>query len=526
MIEAFLSDFHFLHPWRLLLGLPLLLLVLWRVLRVRKANSQVGKGIIAEHLRPLLVTANKVKRNYWPMLVVSALIVILSVCLAQPVWQRSDQDPSKAAPLLVLMDMSGSMTQQDVKPSRYERGRFLIDHLLLQGVPRPVALIAVAGSSHTLLPPTVDMDLARLYLSYLSPDVMPADGGDLDDLQALIQQTPAYSQAGSDFVLVTDGLEKGLSDFKALVERREMEGVVVALSAAGQSTGNQLGVRTFSGESMSGTDNALSRAVFAMDSQPRGGDSNWQDESFWLILASAVLILLWFRKGWTLSWALCLVGGLVVFPVQSSKADTLDWLFSNDQQGMIYLYLGDYKRAAQKFENSGWRGVACYYGEDFKCAQDAFSKQGDLEAIFNMGNAAAQDGRYKTAAEFYRGVLGLNPNYTRAAHNLKIVEKIIKDINEFSASQKDDKPVKPPTNKETQKANEIADGGGQRQIIAQLPRATLKASQVLESQAATEKWLRDISKDPKKFVRAKFLHEYNLKKTRQNSTIVPSGEAQ
>lgn len=503
MLDLF-TTLHFLHPVYFFLLVPTGILVAGLMYRRQRRLLKPTKAI-APHLLAELVDKPNRRQGYGPILAIALLLCLMITVLAKPVWQMSNSSPKDNAPLYIVMDESLSMNKRDVAPNRNLKAQLIVKQLIQSGVNRPIALVALAGSSHILLPPSDDQELLSLYLSYLDPKVMPKDGGDLMSLVSRLSATHGLKLDGASLLLVTDGVSSGTEEFSALLDKHHIKTAVLYFNGLGKQISSQLNIPGFDGTSMSISDPALQQ--YFLNTQDSGVDSSqWQDESHALIIIATLLVALWFRKGWTLQWTLSL---LLLMPYsQPSQAGVLDWFMTQDQQGMALMYMGKFQEAEQHFEDPNWKGVACYYQEDFKCAQKQFSKVGDAQAIFNMANAAAQDGRYKTAQQLYTALLDLEPNHIKAQQNLKKIDDILLEMRMLSENQHDSHPPSKDAVPPPKDANEIADGAN-RKSYGQIPHSKLKASEVLSSKAATDKWLRDISLDPKDFVRRKFLSEYN-----------------
>ncbi|MHA2772130.1 VWA domain-containing protein [Vibrio harveyi] len=499
----FIQLFHFLEPKYFLLLAPLTLLVGY-LLHKRSSRLLKPTKAIAPHLLAQLSDKPDKVQGYGPILAITLVVVVIILVLAKPVWSVAQNSQDKNPPLYIVMDESLSMNKADVIPNRNLKAQLIVKNLIQSGINRPIAIVAMSGSSHILLPPSDDQNLLSLYLSYLDPKVMPRDGGDLKELVKRMETTDGLVLENSSVLLVTDGGLTGEQAFSDFVKKYQITSSILYMSELGGQVSKELNSHGFDGASMSVTSHALQS--YFMNKQAQGSDGvKWQDESHWLIIFATCVVALWFRKGWTLQWAIAL---FVLLPFsQPSQAAAIDWFMTQDQQGMVLMYLGKYQQAQEHFEDSNWKGVACYYQEDFKCAQREFAKSGNATAIFNMGNAAAQDGRYKTAQQLYQALLAIQTDNTKAKQNLKQINEILLEMKMLSENQHDSHPPSedavPPKD-----ANEISDGA-KRKSYGQIPHSKLTATDVLSSEAATDKWLRDISLDPKEFVRRKFLSEYS-----------------
>jgi Ca-activated chloride channel family protein len=406
------------------------------------------------------------------------------------------------------MDASQSMLKNDVAPSRDARAHLLVDGLLGQGVNRPVAIIAAAGSAHVLLPPAQDPAIVKLYLGYLSPDVMPLDGGDLSYLARVLADTPGLLVHGTTVLLVTDGMSTGAGELAALLAKHNIPVATLAFTALGQQTGKKLGGPVISGDKLTPNNTQLLTTLNALSARATGTGTRWVDEYRWFVLPVALFLLFWFRRGVTLYWGPAMLAGILLAAPNSSQADVVDWFFTPDQQGMLLLKMGKYKEAASRFDDPGWKGVACYYAEDWQCARQQFAKIPSQAGVYNMATAAAQGGAYKLARDIYAQLLKINPDFPHAQSNYEQMAALVKEIDDFSESQQSEKPPDPDANQQdNQQAGERADGAKEN-AYGQRPAQQLSAEEVLKSKAMTDRWLRDISRDPKAFVRARFQYEY------------------
>jgi Ca-activated chloride channel family protein len=504
-----MADFHFLEPMWLWMFLPVFLVLGYLRLRASRQHNNAGQGIIAEHLAVHFRSESSNKLNLLPLYSAAVISTLMILAMSQPVWRQAVNDGDQGAPLLIVMDESQSMNRTDIAPSRDARAHLLINGLLDKGLNRPVGLLATAGSSHVLLPPSIDMEIVKLYLSYLSPEVMPVDGGDLASLAQVLADTPGLVSAGTSILLVTDGMESGISDLQQFLKTRDIPISTLAFTAMGEQTGKQLGGAVINGDKLTPENNALFNQIEQTTASGKGSNQVWVDEYRWFVIPAALLMLLWFRRGVTLYWApVCLAMFLVSTP-NTSKADVIDWFFTPDQQGMLLLKMSRYEQASERFTDPSWKAIACYYAEDWDCAQEEFGKVPTEAGVYNMATAAAQAGSYKLARDIYALLLTIDPDYPDAQNNFEIVARIVKEIEEMSESQVSEKPPQ-QDELEDQEASNTDDraGGAEKQMIGKRPVKTLTADELLKSKEKTDKWLRDISRDPKTFISAKFQYEY------------------
>ena len=291
-----MADLHFLRPeWFWLLA-PAALVLGYLRWRAHRAQVEAGQGVISEHLAVHFRADSRSRKNYLPIYAAGLIAVLLSVTLAQPVWQQDLVDGHEAAPLLIVFDASQSMLKHDVSPSRNARAHLQINRLLSSGLNRPVGILAVAGSAHILLPPAQDNDIVKLYLSYLDPGVMPVDGGDLSNLVYLLQQNPALMPDGTTMLLVTDGMNNGAQRLKRFLGEHSLPLATLAFTDLGTQTARQLGGSMIQGDGLAPGDNQLDKAVRKLLASGVGAGAQWRDEYRWFIVPASLFLLYWFRR--------------------------------------------------------------------------------------------------------------------------------------------------------------------------------------------------------------------------------------
>ena len=577
MIESMqLGAFHFLRPWWLLLLLPIIGACFY-ALQQRKAMPDWG-NLIAAHLLAALTVGNNSQRWFNP-LNLGLFILSLSVLLmAGPTWQRQASPfVQDNAVLVVALDLSKSMDQTDIQPSRIERAKQKVADLLeLRGSAR-TGLVVYSGTAHQVIPLTNDPEIIRQYLSAVDSNMMPKSGKFPEHVIPLVDQMLREAAAPGTLLIIGDGVGPNtVQEFSQYFAQAPYQLLVMGmgLTEIGQSTES------------SGASNALfggahlplqERALRRLASQSGGrylassfdksdvrsinrlvdrhlelvDDSNrpWVDAGYYLLYPIAFFFLLWFRRGWTLNWCIALffVHALsessntyaneidakaqieeqqAVAPKTSSpspldsllnrvKHGFMDLWLSRDQQGRYYFEHGDYASAAQRFESPSWQAMAFYYAENFAAAAELFRQIDSPTGRFNLANALAQGQHYVNAVKIYSLVLEQQQDHSGALKNKKIVQRIIDDINRMSASQQAE-PGK--SSRDLGDAPQRAEGAAQLDISSdEVEQFT--AEQILLDEQIQEMWMRQVQADPARFLSAKF----NLQHHRQ--TMLDAAES-
>ncbi|RIY10538.1 VWA domain-containing protein [Hymenobacter rubripertinctus] len=170
---ATLASYSWEQP-RLLLLLPLLpLLFVLRWALARRRRSKLGVAFVA----------GRVPRDWSTGLrFLPDMVLVLSLCfgvvaLARP--QRVDErvvQTGEGIDILLVLDVSGSMELQDLRPNRLEAAKRVALEFLHGRRGDRVGLVVFAGDAYSLAPLTTDYELLRENIESLRLGMIPNDG--------------------------------------------------------------------------------------------------------------------------------------------------------------------------------------------------------------------------------------------------------------------------------------------------------------------------------------------------------------
>jgi tetratricopeptide (TPR) repeat protein/uncharacterized protein YegL len=218
-----------------LAGIPLLavlfLYVLWWK---RKTARKIGDAHLVKELT----------KNYSPAKFAVKFILILTAFAAcafaaaglkKP--QGNQQVTRNGIDVMLVIDVSKSMLAQDVKPNRLERARLLLGKLIDKLGNHRVGLVVFAGRAYIQMPLTADQNAARLYLSSINTDMLPAQGTVIGE--ALKMSYNAFNTKEKKYkavVLLSDGEDHDESAGK-IAEAMAADGVVIHTVGIGSPEG-------------------------------------------------------------------------------------------------------------------------------------------------------------------------------------------------------------------------------------------------------------------------------------------------
>ncbi|MEH6453205.1 MAG: VWA domain-containing protein, partial [Psychromonas sp.] len=444
--SSFLSllwvNFHFIRPLVLLLILPLALIITVRWQRSNAAHSQQA---LPAHLQKALTVGELGWKKLLPLKLLTVLLLIGIVSSAGPTWTRYESpfNEDKGA-LLVIVDLSQSMLEKDVAPNRLIRAQHKIIDLIELRNGGKTGLIAYAGSAHVVMPLTEDKQVFTPFVSALSPEIMPVEGKQAQQALSLVD-TLLAEEKGASILLVTDGMvPEAIKAYQQYFANSPHQLLVLGVGSSSREATIPLDLRSLK-DLADKTDASLQ--LLTIDSQDVqwlvnkiqrhmqiSSDSimPWQDMGYYLLFPMALLLLLWFRKGWLVHWGVLLIistnGLFMPTPLYASEATLLidppaveiqqqaqanpeisttiwattqqAWLdlwLTPDQQGDRALHKKEYLQAAQHYQDPYLKGIAYYYAAQYKAAHISFMQQPSHQSLFYASNALARQREYIAA---------------------------------------------------------------------------------------------------------------------------------
>lgn len=553
-----LAHFHLLRPLWLLTVFPLI----WVSYHLWYARSPFAKW--QKIISPNLIKAMRVRHGsaklFNPVTVFFCVSLLAVLILSGPTWkQQASPFSEDLSALVIILDASASMDQKDVQPSRLERAKQKVEDLLTLRSGGRVGLIVYAGSAHSVIPLTNDIEVVRNFLKAITSKMMPTPGkfaekGLVIADQMLIGNSLnvnnkahiANKPIKGTVALITDGIGPDTNRaFKEYFSTNQHQLLILGIGKNGSDQAlvdsdiNVLESKSL--QQLADESNGYYQTLTLDESDVRylnrrinshlviveDGTRPWLDAGYYLLYPFIFLMLFWFRKGWTLNWPLVVIIAVLYSPTSNvmalEPANTVEqvsiveklndqflrlWL-TPDQLGQFYLWQENYVSAARSFNSLSWRGVALYRGENFIAAAEIFSRIDTREGHFNLANAWAHSRNYVKAVKSYNHVLKLDAEnesiqgsiYQRALKNRDKIQAIIDEINLLSASQQAESSdsSRDLTDDQPQTAD-----GAERSDFNQSDVEPLTAEDILLDESISELWMRQVQKDPSHFLSIKF----------------------
>lgn len=163
------------------------------------------------------------------------------VALARPQWGRIEEPVfDQSREIIVAVDLSRSMLSTDVKPSRLERAKLLIQALLekLQG--ERVGLVVFSGTAFLQSPMSSDYEILREFLPSLNPSFLPEGGTNYRALIDTSLDAFGSGSAADRFLIVLSDGEATDDDWQPRADELKKRGIRVIGLGVGTANGSMI----------------------------------------------------------------------------------------------------------------------------------------------------------------------------------------------------------------------------------------------------------------------------------------------
>lgn len=418
-------------------------------------------------------------------LLASFATILLAIALANPQWSTTKNTLSNAkSDIFVVLDVSRSMTAEDIKPSRLDKAKQVVYRLIDQMRSNRMGLILFAGRAYLQMPLTEDLGAIETFVGGADPDMIPTQGTAIgSSIDLAMRMFGDDNNNGKMILVISDGEDHDKGAEEAAEKARKSGAQVFTIGVGtiqggtmpiynvgildvkkddnGQPIITKLNAEGLKNIAKSGggeyfnADNgdALTKSIKSVtsgDKKKLSRYTRYKDyESFyaWFLWPAMLILLFLFfqdkmsfqnisrkRKSTILS-ILALLGMLSNIHAQEfmSQARNADKLYKNKEYALAEE---KYDAALKQDQNNQVflynRSNTQYQQNKFQDAEKGYDlvlKQGKLDenirskTYFNQGNNYFKQEKYSDAINSYKNSLKLNPTDVEAKKNLSIALK-------------------------------------------------------------------------------------------------------
>jgi len=235
--------FRFANPYFLYLLILVPILVAMFVYATYQQKIRLRAFGNPELLKRLMPNVSSIRPQlkFYTLIVVVVLII---VALARPQFGSKLQTVKKqGVEAVIVLDVSNSMMAQDVQPNRLDRSKLILSKLIDDMVEDKIGLIVFAGDAFVQLPITTDNVSAKMFLSSITPNLVPRQGTAIGTAIDLAIQSfgATESEAGRTIIVITDG-ENHEDDAIGAAKLAKENGITVNVIGMGTPEGTPIPV--------------------------------------------------------------------------------------------------------------------------------------------------------------------------------------------------------------------------------------------------------------------------------------------
>ncbi|MGL6314258.1 VWA domain-containing protein [Vibrio sp. WXL103] len=506
-----MSQFHFIRPEWLLLLIPLAALVYITLKSNQKASMD---PLIAPHLRESVLTKSERQRLATPNSLFPIVLAILVLMVAGPTLRPENQDLIENDSITtILFDLSPSMNEIDIAPTRYANAKIKLEQAVSH-LDERIAIWGFASSAHLALPPTKDKHAAGLYIDALSPSIMPTSGNNLGSALETLASEPYYqSPQATSLVLITDSLSSVQVEQLKRHHQTSHQNILVWQFGFEPMAALPFGIGLIN--SHLHNDDAQMVAEWISKQRifdPQDEDIQWQELGYFLVWPMLMIVMYWFRRGWTIKWYSLVLGvSLVNFspPTLAAQINCSNWLlsqvFTSDQLGRYHYQKGNYHCAAWAFEQPHWRVEALFKAKRWEDAaltlEQINQTDPSAESHLKLGVAYANLQRFRSAQQQFLLAQKLAPQNTDILHNLGLIEEIFSLMEQRARGQ--------GTAGEDMTADMVQ--SMQEDMGIDEPEdkiEVINSADLMAEEHLTKIWLEQVKTDHAQFLKRKFSQQY------------------
>jgi Ca-activated chloride channel homolog len=158
------SGITFAYSWVLYFLSIIPLMIVWYIFRGMKVQSSVKYSSV--NIFKDIPSTLREKLRHIPFAVRMLAIVLLIVALARPQSFNSGENvTTEGIDIAMVLDISGSMLAEDLKPNRLEAAKNVIDNFIEGRISDRIGLVIFSRDAFTQCPLTIDYSVLRNLLS-------------------------------------------------------------------------------------------------------------------------------------------------------------------------------------------------------------------------------------------------------------------------------------------------------------------------------------------------------------------------
>ena len=226
----------FAHPEYLnaLYLLPILVIIFYLLY---KNKNRLLERFADKEIHSVIVSSYSNVKNYVKFGIVLLAFACLIIAAANPqVGTKLQEVKQTGIDVFILLDVSRSMSAEDIKPNRLEKAKYQISNLIQKLHGDRIGLIIFAGKAYIQFPLTTDYSAAGLFLSAVDVNSVPQQGTSIRSAINLAVESFDSSSTEKVIITITDG-EDHEGDVMDAVDKAVSNGIKIYTIGLGSTGG-------------------------------------------------------------------------------------------------------------------------------------------------------------------------------------------------------------------------------------------------------------------------------------------------
>ncbi len=225
--------------------IPVLIILFWVTYRIQKKQLN---NFASAKLQKVLLPLRSVFKSVYKFSLLMLAMILLVLALANPqVGSKIEEVKQVGIDVYILLDVSLSMTAEDIKPSRLEKAKHQISKLIQRLRGDRIGLIVFSGEAYVQFPLTTDYAAANLFLSAVDVSSVPQPGTAIEPaINLALNSFKQDEDTKKAIIIITDG-EDHEGNIPKVVEDASNKGVQTYAIGLGSPTGVPIPIYSDSG---------------------------------------------------------------------------------------------------------------------------------------------------------------------------------------------------------------------------------------------------------------------------------------
>ncbi|MCF8242707.1 MAG: VWA domain-containing protein [Melioribacteraceae bacterium] len=242
--------FRFAHTDYLyfLYAIPLVIALYWFTGRYQR---KLLENFADSKLQKVLYPLKSSLKSFIKFAIISISIVLLIFALANPqIGSKIEEVKQVGIDVYICLDVSLSMTAEDIKPSRLNKAKHEISRLIQRLQGDRIGLIVFSGDAYIQFPLTTDYSAANLFLNAVSINTVPQPGTAIASAIELASNSfKEEEETQKAIIVITDG-EDHEGNLEDVIDKTTEKGISIYTIGLGSPSGvpipvyNNAGVQT------------------------------------------------------------------------------------------------------------------------------------------------------------------------------------------------------------------------------------------------------------------------------------------